>query len=311
MTTTVLFADSPEKWHEWQPHLRTALDARNLDICLTTDRNAADISYIIYAPSSGMTDFTAFPKLRAVFSMWAGVETITPNTSLTVPLARMVDPGLTAGMTQWVLGHVMRHHLGMDQHITRQDGVWRGDIVAPLASTRSVGIPGMGALGQAAAGALLGAGFQVHGWSRTQRAVPHVTCHHGAEGLKDILAVSDILVLLLPDTPQTDGLLNAERLAALPDQAVIINPGRGPLIVDDALLAALDRGHIAHATLDVFRTEPLPADHPFWAHPKVTVTPHIAAATPPETASEVIADNLARALSGRPILHLVDREAGY
>jgi len=311
LTTTVLFADRPEKWRDWQPHLQAAIHARGLDVRLTTDPAETDISYIIYAPSSGISDFTVFPDLKAVFSMWAGVETITPNPTLTVPLARMVDPGLTAGMTQWVLGHTLRHHLGMDRHILQQDGVWREDSVAPLASTRNVGVLGLGALGQAAAHALHQVGFVVHGWSRTAKSLPNIISHHGAAGLDAILSKSNILILLLPDTPQTDGILNAERIAALPDQAVIINPGRGPLIEDDALLAALDRGHIAHATLDTFRTEPLPAEHPFWSHPKITVTPHIAAATPPQTASVVIVDNLARALAGQPLLHLVDRKAGY
>ena len=138
-----------------------------------------------------------------------------------------------------------------------------------------------------------------------------MTCHHGDAGLRDVLARSDILVLLLPLTSATENVLNAKMLALMPRGAILLNPGRGPLIDDDALLAALGTGQIAQATLDVFRTEPLPADHPYWAHPQVTVTPHIASETRPQTASTVIAQNIRRAESGQPLLHLVDRSAGY
>jgi glyoxylate/hydroxypyruvate reductase A len=138
-----------------------------------------------------------------------------------------------------------------------------------------------------------------------------VTCHHGDEGLRQALSSADILVLLLPDTPETENTLNAETLSLLPKGAFILNPGRGPLIDDAALLAALDSGQVAHATLDVFRIEPLPDDHPFWAHPKVTITPHVAAATRAVTASAEIAANIRRCEAGEPMLNLVDRTRGY
>jgi glyoxylate/hydroxypyruvate reductase A len=149
--------------------------------------------------------------------------------------------------------------------------------------------------------------FPVTGWSRTEKP----GCLHGEEGLRKALSGAQIVVLLLPKTPETENLLNAERLALLPKGAVILNPGRGALIDDAALLAALDAGHIGHATLDVFRVEPLPADHPFWTHPRVTVTPHIAADTRAYSAARVIAENIRRGEAGEPFLHLVDRARGY
>jgi glyoxylate/hydroxypyruvate reductase A len=223
----------------------------------------------------------------------------------------MVDAGLAEGMVDYVSAHVLRHHVGMDAQILGQDGGWRNELVAPLARERTVGVLGLGALGRACATALARHGFRVVGWSRRPADVAGVACFCGPEGLDAVLAATEILVTLLPATPATDTLLDAARLARLPAGAVVINPGRGGLIDDAALLAALDRGHLAHATLDVFRTEPLPPDHPFWAHPRVTVTPHVAAATRPDTAAVVIAENIRRGEAGEPFLHLVDRAQGY
>jgi glyoxylate/hydroxypyruvate reductase A len=169
----------------------------------------------------------------------------------------------------------------------------------------------MGALGCAVAETLVSLGFDVAGWSRSQKDIPGVTCFHGDEGLQKVLGRTEIAVLLLPDTPATEDTINSKTLALMPDGAFIINPGRGPLIDDDALLAALDQGKIAHATLDVFRTEPLRATHSYWAHPKVTVTPHIAAETREKTASQVIVENIRRGEAGEEFLHLVDRALGY
>ena len=233
------------------------------------------------------------------------------NRTLTAPLCRMVDPGLTEGMVDYVTGHVLRHHLGLDAILAHQDGIWRAGSVPPLARERRVGMLGLGALGAACARALVGLGFAVSGWSRRQAEVPGVACHTGADGLLEVLATSDIVVTLLPATPETTDLLDAARIAAMKPGAVLINPGRGTLIDDAALLAALDTGHLAHATLDVFRTEPLPPGHPFWSHPRVTVTPHIAATTRAETSAPVIAENVARIVEGRDLLYRVDRAAGY
>jgi glyoxylate/hydroxypyruvate reductase A len=294
----------------YQPLLSDGLSAAGLDVRLGRDFAPDDVDYVVYAPNAALQDFTPYTRLKAVLSLWAGVEQIAGNATLTVPLARMVDHGLTQGMTEWVVGHVLRYHLGMDAHIVNPEHAWT-PVAPPLAQQRHVTILGLGALGQAAARTLADLGFQVSGWSRSARDLPGIACHHGDAGLQDALATAEILVLLLPNTPATENILNETSLNWLPKGAHIINPGRGPLIDDEALLAALDADHIAHATLDVFRTEPLPQEHPYWAHPKVTVTPHIASETRPETAAQVICENIRRGESGEPLLHLVDRALGY
>ncbi|MEC8197802.1 MAG: NAD(P)-dependent oxidoreductase, partial [Pseudomonadota bacterium] len=194
--------------------------------------------------------------------------------------------------------------------LERQAGVWDKHL-PPLSRDRPVTVLGIGELGGACAQALAGLGFPVTGWSRTQKEIDGITCLSGEAGLKQALSTAQILVLLLPLTAGTENVINAESLALMPKGAYIINPGRGPLIDDTALLAALDSGQIARATLDVFRVEPLPAEDAYWSHPKVTVTPHIAAETRPETAAEIIADNIQRVEAGEPLRFLVDRGAGY
>lgn len=311
MTINILYAGHPDDWPEYARALNSACRARGLDVSVSTGADPASVDYIVLAPNGPVTDFSPYANARAVLNLWAGVERIIGNPTLTQPLARMADSGLREGMVEWVTGHVLRYHLGLDRHILDQTGNWDETSVAPLARTRTVGVLGLGALGAAAGQMLATLNFQVVGWSRTQRNIDGIECYSGNDGLRQVLAASQILVLLLPDTPGTTDVLNAETLALMPRGARIINPGRGPLINDADLIAALDSGHIAHATLDVFRKEPLPANHPFWAHPQVTVTPHIASATRPDTAAKFIAENIVRSESGLPLLAEVDRSVGY
>lgn len=306
----VLFAARPERWTTYEQPLRNALKAAGINAHLAQDITPEDVDYIVYAPNSDLQDFAPYTRARAVLNLWAGVEQITGNQTLNIPLARMVDPGLTKGMVEWVTGHVMRYHLGMDAHIVNPSHVWEPS-TPPLAQERDVVILGLGALGTACAEMLLGFGFRVTGWSRSPKDVKGVNCLHGEDGLTKALGLAEIAVTLLPDTPSTTNILNAKTIAQMPQGAFLINPGRGPLIDDNALLAALDTGQIAHATLDVFRIEPLPQDSPYWAHPKVTVTPHIAAETRTSTASEVVVENIRRGEAGEPYLNLVDRALGY
>jgi len=312
MAVRVLFAAGAARWTDYEAPLRRAFAGVGLDADLACETSEpGDVQYIIHAPGGDVKDFSPFTGLRAVLNLWAGVEGVIGNPTLKAPLVRMVDPGLTEGMTEYVVGHVLRHHLGIDAHLARQDGVWRNAEVPPLARDRGVGVLGLGVLGGAAAQALAGLNFRVLGWSRRPKQIAGIAFHHGEEGLADVLRQAEILVTLLPHTADTENLLDARRLALLPPGAVVVNPGRGALIDDAALLAALESGALGHATLDVFRAEPLPPEHPFWAHPKVTVTPHVAAETRPESAARQIAESIRRAEAGEPLAHVADPGAGY
>ena len=307
----VLFSAKPAAWAEYRDSLTAAFADAGMDVALATDHAPDVVDYIVFAPNGPVTDFTPYVNTNGILSLWAGVETVVDNATLTQPLMRMVNDSLTEGMVEWVVGHAMRHHLGMDAHIADQDGVWRDTVHPPLARVRPVTILGLGALGTACGQALTALGFPVTGWSRSLKSVDSICCLHGADGLRDALTDAQIVVLLLPDTPATENTLDAETLGFLARGAFVINPGRGPLIDDGALLAALNSGQIAHATLDVFRVEPLPNDHPYWAHPSVTVTPHIASTTRPDTASRIIAANIQRHQNGGQFENQVDRAAGY
>ncbi len=310
MTIKILFSANEENWKRYKAPLQDALDDKSLDYELGTTITPSEVDYIVYAPSSPLQDFSPYTKLKAVLNLWAGVEGVTNNKTLKVPLARMVDSGLTDGMVEWVTGHTLRHHLGIDKHIHGQDGIWRS-YVPPLAKDRVITILGLGTLGTACGIALKRLGFNVRGWSRREKRVDGIQCFYGDEQIDSSLMDADIVVLLLPDTPLTQNILNKHTLNLLKRGAFVLNPGRGPLIDDDALLAALDSGQIEHATLDVFRIEPLPQNHQYWSNNKVTVIPHKASETRPKTASQVIAMNIERAENGQELLYLVDRENGY
>lgn len=277
------------------------------------DAEPAEVDYLVYNVDSGIRDFAHYSRLRAILNTWAGVEKVVGRITWPegVPFVRMVEPGMNEGMAEYFTAHALRYHLDIDR-AQRQStaGLWE-KWEPPLARERTVGILGLGALGTAIAGMLRGVGFRVMGWSRSARDVPGVDCRHGPEGLREVLSRAEILGLILPLTAETENILDAERLDWLPRGACIINAGRGPLIDDQALLAALASGQVRHATLDVFRTEPLPAGHPFWRHPGVTVTPHIAAITRTASASEAIVEQIGRDMDGLALQHVVDPARGY
>ena len=310
MTLKILFSASKKNWSEYKVPLEEAFASVSLDYDLRTSFAPSEVDYIIYAPSSSLQDFTPYTSLKAVLNLWAGVEGVAFNKTLKVPLARMVDTGLTSGMVEWVTGHTLRHHLGIDKHIHGQDGVWRS-YVPPLAKDRVVTILGLGTLGTACGTALRSLGFHVRGWSRRKKSIDGISCFYGNDQIDLSLTDADIVILLLPDTPPTQNILNHHTLNLTKRGAVVLNPGRGPLIDDDALIAALDSGQLEHATLDVFRIEPLPENHRYWSHKKVTVVPHKASETRPKTSSQVIAKNIERAENGKDLLNLVDKATGY
>jgi glyoxylate/hydroxypyruvate reductase A len=313
VSINVLYAGRSDMWPTYKPALQDAFDKAGLTVSLTNDpSDPGQFDYVVYAPNGTVSDFTPFTRVKAVLSLWAGVESIVTDQTLTQPLCRMVDAGLTQGMVEYTVGNTLRYHLGVDDHLKQQDGVWRSaTMVPPLAQDRNVAVLGTGALGTACAKALAGLDFNTLGWSRRQKEIDGVTSFSGDAGLIEMLSQTDICVVLLPLTEGTKHILNARTLSAAKPGMVIINAGRGPLIDDDALIAKLDSGHIAGATLDVFAVEPLPVDHPYWAHPKVTVTPHIAAETRPATASMAIVENIVLSEAGKPLKNLVDRSSGY
>jgi glyoxylate/hydroxypyruvate reductase A len=259
-------------------------------------------------------DFAAFPLLRGIFNLGAGVERLLKRRDLpeSVPIIRLVDPvGLTGPMTEYVLWQVLRlHRRGPELEAMQREKRW-DELTYPLARDRRVGILGQGVLGSDAAARLIALDFDVAGWSRRPKPLPGGRNFAGEAELPAFLARSEILVVLLPLTADTAGLHDARRFALLPRGAGIVNAARGGIIVDADLLAALDSGQIGHATLDVFHEEPLPAGHPFWTHPQVTVTPHVASLTHAETAAPIVLAGIAALRAGRQPADTVDRKTGY
>ena len=266
---------------------------------------------VVANPAHG--SLQGLPNLRLIQSLWAGVDKLLADTSLPtdVPLARMVDPAMNEAMVQTALWAVLSLHRGFFD-VLRQQGqvLWQAPEQC-RAHEWQVLVLGLGELGGRVARSLAGLGYQVSGWSTHASKLDGVRTASGAVELAPLLAQADSVINLLPLTPQTRGFFDAERLAAMKRGATLVNLARGAHVVDADLLAALDSGHMRHAVLDVFNVEPLPADHPFWRHPRVTVLPHTAAQTDPRSAAQVVAANLSALREGRPLAHLVERRKGY
>lgn len=274
--------------------------------------DARDIDYaLVWRPEPGL--LAALPNLKLILSLGAGVDHILGDPELPrhVPIVRLVDPYLTDAMSEYVALQVLRlHRQDLDYQAQQQARIWR-EREQKNAALRPVGILGFGEIGQAAGRRLRALGFPVAGWSRRKKTVAGFSTWAGPEELPSLLARAEILVCLLPLTAATAGILCAGNFALLPSGAGLVNAGRGGHLVEADLIPALDAGQLSAAALDVFREEPLPPEHPFWRHPRIVVTPHIAGITNPATAAPIVADTIRRFASGQPLPNLVDPARGY
>ncbi|MCI0429301.1 MAG: glyoxylate/hydroxypyruvate reductase A [Rhodospirillales bacterium] len=300
--------DRAQLWREAFARLAPDLDFREWPEV----GDPRDIKFaLVWHPIKG--DLKRYPNLKVIFSLGAGIEHIFSDPELPkhVPVVRMVDHGLTKGMTEYVLLHVLRFHRRVPEMEAQQRaGVWTF-LDYPPAWERRVGVMGLGVLGGDAARTLATFEFQTAGWSRRPKQIDGVDCFHGEEGLAPFLARTEILANLLPLTPGTQNILNRETFARLPRGAFLINAARGRHLVEEDLLEALDSGQLAGAALDVFREEPLPKGHPFWTHPKVWISPHVESVTQPSTAAKGVLDSIRRFKVGLPLEHVVDWAEGY
>ena len=285
---------------DWQQALAAAMpEAQWLDLAAARNQAEEVQAAVVANPLPG--SLQGMPALRLIQSLWAGVDRLLADITLPhgVPVARMVDPAMNAAMAQTALWAVLSLHRGFFAYQRRQQqGVWQVHAQRRADEVRVL-VLGQGQMGRTAAERLVQQGYTVSTWRRDGMPLP------------PLLAQADIVINLLPLTPQTRGLLNAAFFAALPPKASVVNLARGAHVVDAALLAALDSGHLRHAVLDVFHTEPLPADHAYWQHPRVTMLPHAAAGTDARSAAAVAVANLRALRDGSALQHLVDRGRAY
>jgi glyoxylate/hydroxypyruvate reductase A len=313
---TLVVADfDADAWAQWWPQLQAALPGEPLARWGRDPLGAADIDVALVAnpPPGSLRDL---PNLRLIQSLWAGVDRLLddPSVPAGVPLARMVDPQMNAAMAETVHWAVLGVHRGyLDCIQAQRERQWRA-VPVRRCDELQVAVLGMGQMGRAAARRLVASGYRVRGWHRAQvpeEALAGVEVDCGAAALERLCARSHVVVNLLPLTPATRALFDAAAFARMRPGASFVNLARGAHVVDRDLIAALDCGQLRHAVLDVFATEPLASDHPYWAHPAVTVLPHIAAPTDPRSASAIAARNIQALRAGRPLQHLVDRARGY
>ena len=271
-----------------------------------------EIEYaLVWKPPQGF--LKTLPSLKVIFSLGAGVDHVfeDPHLPKTVPVVRLVDTQLTRQMTEYAVMHTLRfHRSGPGYELQQRERIWR-EIPQKQTGERRIGVMGLGEIGGAVARALTGFGFEVAGWTRTPRTIAGIENFAGPGRLDAFLARTDILICVLPLTPDTTDILNARLFAQMPKGSYVINIGRGRQLVETDLVAALASGQIAGAALDVFRTEPLQADSPFWSHPAVTITPHVAAMTDPRSAVQQVVDNIKRMRTGQQPINTVDLATGY
>ncbi|WP_407193376.1 2-hydroxyacid dehydrogenase [Bradyrhizobium sp. STM 3566] len=317
-TLAVLINSTQQNWlpERWKARFEAVCGDRRVVLLPDAGLDPAEVHYAaVWKPVPG--DLGAFPNLRAIFNLGAGVDALMADRSLPdVPLVRVAVPDLTNRMTEYVVLHVLMHHrqeLYLRQ--SQREKRWEPKYQWP-ASAITVGVMGLGTLGADAADVLRRLGFRVAGWSRSPRTIDGVVCFHGAAQIDAFLRTTDILVCLLPLTPDTNGILKRDLFTRLHRNSplgapVLINAGRGGLQNESDILACLDDGTLGAASLDVFVQEPQPKDSPFWTHPKVVLTPHNAADTDADAISAYVAEQIARFEAGGALENVVDRVRGY
>jgi glyoxylate/hydroxypyruvate reductase A len=310
----LIISNTPTAKHNgWAQNWVKALHQKdpNLDIQIwpeVSDPNSVEFVLVWVYPQG---ELRKYPNLKGISSTGAGVDHILSDAKLppNIPIARLIDPHLVHNMSQYAVWAVLNHLRGFEAYAQAQArSLW---VPRSLASEPQVGIMGLGQLGRQVAQQLYNLGIKVIGWSRSPKAGADMQTYHGDEQLKVFLNQTDVLICLLPLTAETRNILNQSNLKELRKGAYLINVARGEHLVEKDLLAALDSQQLSGACLDVFQTEPLPEGHPFWQHPKIRITPHIASVTDTVSAAAQVLDNYQRALAGKPLLNAIDLTKGY
>ena len=307
---SIVYRSAPQRGQIWQAWL--AEHAADLPFYQWPE--TGDPQQVRYLVSWDIPDNLAqrFPNLQVIFSVGAGADQFT---SEAVPpgasIVRMIEPGLMDDMAAYITFSVVALHREMPRYLAQQRQQQWLKHPAPAAADCRVGILGLGNLGQAAARVLNTLGYSCAGWSRTPKSVAGVTSYHGDPQLGEFLRQCQILVCLLPLTDQTRGILSQALFSQLPDGACLVHAGRGKQLNHQHLLEALDSGKLSRAVIDVTEPEPLPAGHPFWLHPKIWLTPHIASETHAESAVKVLLDNIRNHQQGKPMKGVIDKQRGY
>jgi len=307
----VLLASTVGPHEPWEKALRDAMPEEDLRIYPDVE-SLADIDVALFAHRRPGV-FPRLNNLKLIVGLQAGVDSLLtdPELPADIPIVRACQEGGDRLIAEYMLMQVLMHHRHIGSYIDDQrSAIWEKRPVY-LASETRVGYMGVGMIGRACAEIVRDVGFNVASWTRTPNDIPGVENFNGPDGLVPFLARTDILVNILPLTPETENILNSELFAGLPQGARIINIGRGQHVNDGDLMAALDSGHLAAATLDVFRKEPLPADDPLWRHPKIVITPHTARKSRPANAAPQVAEAIRCLRAGKPLPQLVDRNVGY
>jgi glyoxylate/hydroxypyruvate reductase A len=307
----LLFRSSVDSEARWKPQIARLMPDLEVRVWPEIGDPRSIYYALVWRPEPGL--LASLPNLKLILSLGAGVDHILcdPELPRRVPIVRLVDPYMTDTMSEYIALQVLRlHRRDIDYRAQQEAETWR-ELEHKNAAERHVGLLGFGEMGQDAGRKLKGLGFDVAFWSRTEKTVVGFTGYAGRAGLCTLLARSEILVCLLPLTAETEGILNARTFALLPKGAGLINSARGAHLVEEDLIAALDEGQLSAAVLDVFRDEPLPPAHPFWRHPRIVVTPHVAALTNPPTAAPIILDNIRRFEAGLPLRNRIDPGRGY